>query len=166
MKYARFDLDQIIGDIGGAAKGDVDSIKGRCPQCGNWVKQDANTCDLCGIPVVWENSIVWRRLYGSPTQKIREYEMVLPTTRTGKELISACNTMGFRTQHDDDDWAKAESFFGATHMRGIIEYVTRKKHHKGAGGLAHALAIARKNWAERPKDKPPQAKVNSRPDMW
>jgi hypothetical protein len=149
--YTLLDLKQIASELGGHfSKYDLDNYTGQCQVCWSEVSQDVNECPDCGTPVVWANSKVWSHLYGSHKSAIAELEMVLPETVSGEFLMKACRLQGFPNASEQQDWAKAERWFGESEMRSIVQYVTRDKRGKAA--LAHALATARKKLREeRPK---------------
>jgi hypothetical protein len=141
------DLRKVAGDLGIRVNSDeYDQAYSRCEFCGSKIYQEDELCS-CGAHVIWKHSVVWSKNYGSPEVAMRKYSYITPTSVTGKELCDAVGVNGFRTIHDDDDWAAAERKFGQSDMRSIIRYVK----NSNSCSMSHALAIARKKEREAPR---------------
>lgn len=164
MKYTVIDLKTIAAELEGHfRKSDLPTYTGQCTNCWAEVTQEMNECPSCQCPIVWENSKVWRDLYGPPSLRLTELEQVEPTTYSGRELCAQCNVGGFANQREADDWAKAERNFGQAELSSIIQYVTKDK--RGRAAMAHALATVRKKLRERAPTNKQQPTVPSSTKM-
>lgn len=154
--YQVFDLRQIREAMGSHYDPNrADEIKAQCEVCAKEgfvvkVSQNENECFICKTPVVWKGSKVWKRLYGSPTEVIRELNSIPPNTRSGEKLMELAGLDGWTTQADAQRWAKAVKMFGEKQMTNIAEYVTKEK--AGYPSLRHAINIAKKKVRTGRKD--------------
>ena len=86
------DLEEIAYLMEGTGR-KKDDLEAQCPECGAAHDQETNTCPDCGAFVVWENSRVWKRMYGKPRDAIAQIEGrdLKPATPLEVEFCRAFN---------------------------------------------------------------------------
>jgi hypothetical protein len=150
-RYVMLDLRDIQEALGShwnpAMK---DDYTGVCEACGEPVSQRVNECPVCGIPVVWRNSKIWKHLYGSPDTYGQLLSIVEPEEPAGAELCKLAGVSGFANQTEADRWRRAA---------GIARHAAGKKG-RGRGAIAYAINLAEKIAREEPR---PKAKPQPRP---
>jgi hypothetical protein len=165
MDYETIDLKKITEQLADHYDpSEIDDLTGQCPFCRDnniltWVDQTEDRCSKCGTLIVWQNSKLWKSIYGSDTERIREYRAVPPTSESGKHLIRGAGLTGWPSQADADTWEKAVKLRGNLEMTRIAQYVLEK--HKGHPALRHAINIAKKKVREgKPSVPSPEPESN------
>ena len=125
-----------------------DEYTGVCEVCEEEVPQTVNECPVCGTPVVWRNSTIWKTLFGSPDAAIRLLNIIEPEDPLGLELCQRAGVPGFANQTEADRWRRAIRKLEDSRVRGIIAWVTEKK--KGRAAISHAINFAAKVAREQP----------------
>ena len=164
MDYNLFDLDKIVAGIGHVPRNEIDDVKSKCIVCGRWVTQEEDQCLTCNTPVVWVNSYMWKKSYGNPRIALSKLDGVEASTVTGQELIDKCNVVGFPNKKAEQDWATYERRFGLEAARSTINYVFNKTG-PGSGGMAHAVAAARRRMRENPRQRTTKV-TDGKAGMW
>jgi len=148
-RYVVLDLRSIRSDLGNHYNHTLrDEYTGVCEVCEEDVPQNVNECPVCGTPVVWRGSPLWKALFGSPDAAIRLLNVVEPEEQLGRELCDRAGVAGFANQTEADRWRRAIKKLDKNRVRGIIEWVTKKK--RGRGAISHAINFAAKVARETP----------------
>ena len=130
------DLAQVIDACGEPLnKREVDELRERCPTCGDWITQQMNRCPGCQVMVVWHNSPVWRREYGSPKSVMQRSRMVAPTDEAGIALVQGTKRLyGFPSPSFARRWLEAVGEVGAQEALKTVLWATtrsKRRHHGG-----------------------------------
>ncbi len=164
--YHVIDLRQIIQELSDHYRPTERSgYEGQC-RCGEFVDQEVNRrqlcdgvpmCLYCGIPVVWQNSSVWRAIYGSPQDAIKRLDVCTPDDGLGKWLCSAADTQGFANQGELDTWKQSLKHIDADRFKKAVEGWRQSQQKKGwrSSGKAmmgFAINLVRK-WTREAKDR-------------
>ena len=119
------DLDQEIEFLEGVGIR-KDEITAMC-DCGETITQEDNLCSACNLPVVWQHSTVWRRMYGYPTtflKGLREPQLA-PKTALEIRVVEAFGTKGKFSNVSQADQFRA---LAKAHPEGyIMELITWAK---------------------------------------
>jgi len=143
VSYVVFDLDRLADDLGSHFEGSrAEEYTAICPICNEEVPQDVDRCEICGEPVVWKNSKLWKRKFGSPTVAIRKLDIVKPKGAPGRLICRRAGIDGFANKSEAKRWDKCVRGVGAKKMMEIIDVCS--KSTKGRGILSYAM-----NWAEK-----------------
>lgn len=172
--FATIDLRQIVDMVGSHFdRSELEQYCGQCPICRDnnrltWISQEQNQCEVCGTPIVWQNSPLWRSIYGSPDEVIRQFRAIPAVTKSGQALLLNAGLPGWFAVSDSATWQKAVEMFGELEMTRIANFVTQKK--TGHPAIRYAINIAKKKIREdRPtvkaesapaiEDKPVELKI-------
>ncbi|MBD3309513.1 hypothetical protein GF348_24250, partial [candidate division KSB3 bacterium] len=154
------DFREIVRDLGEHYDpADEQTLTAQCPRCAEegrvvQIFQDNDKCFRCETPVVWRNSKMWKSIYGSPTQRIRDLRAIAPSTTSGKTLIEGAGLAGWKTQVDANTWQRAVKMFGETEMARAANYVLKDK--TGNPAVAHAINIAKAKIRSGKRDEKPK----------
>ena len=154
------DFREIVRDLGQHYDpADEETLSAQCPKCAEegrvvQIFQDNNKCFRCGTPVVWKNSKLWKSIYGSPTQVIRDLRAIAPSTTSGAYLIQHAGLKGWKTQVDAQTWQRAVKMFGETEMKRAANYALKDK--TGNPAVAHAINIAKAKIRSGKRDEKPK----------
>ena len=78
-RYVTLDLRSIRSDLGDHYDATRrDEYCGICEVCEEEIPQDVNECPVCGTPVVWYGSRLWKALFGSPDAAVRLLNIIEP----------------------------------------------------------------------------------------
>ena len=158
-RFVTLDLAELRSDLAEHYQNILrDTYEGTCPVCSEAVSQEVCECEICGTPVVWLHSPLWKQLWGSPADMSRRLSAIEPEDNAGKELCRLAGLPGFANQSEANRWGKAARKLGQPRMLGIARHVTKNK--RGRGALAHGLNLAEKIAREEKISKPKQ-----RPDF-
>lgn len=126
-----------------------DEYVAACPVCDEFLPQTIDECPYCGVPVVWRNSKIWRRMYGNPAtvEKMLSVYPPDPDDVVGLELMRVSGTTGFANLSELARWNKGRRYLTPAHLRSIIAYCARKTHRRGV--LVFALNIIDKDVRSR-----------------
>lgn len=155
MKYTLIDLAKIKAEMGQHWNANErESVTGRCSQCNEEIKQTRSTCIVCGTPVVWRGSRVWKRLYGGPS--LAESKLLrTPTDTAGIELCKHANVASFPTPRLLTRWEEAVEQLDSSDTDGIVAWCTDTMKTRGRGmrGLVQ-FAVNTVEKRARGKDAP------------
>lgn len=155
VQFVTLDLAEVRADLAEHYQATRrDTYEGTCPVCSEAVSQKVCECEICGTPVVWLHSPLWKRLWGTPTDMIRRLSSVIAEDSTGRELCRLAGLPGFANQTEAKRWGIAARKLGPSRMMGIVRWATKNK--RGRGSIAHALNLAEKIAREEKIDKPKQ----------
>ena len=120
--YVVFDLDRIADDLGSHFEGSrAEEYTAICPVCNEEVPQDVDECEVCGEPVVWKNSKLWKRKFGSPTVAIRNLDIIEPREPAGKLICKRAGIDGFANKSEAKRWGRCIRHLGQEKMIEIVE---------------------------------------------
>ena len=137
-------------------RNEADEFFAYCPHCRANIYQEDDKCSGCGAEVIWKNSVVWRKIYGSPEAILREKNGITPATELAKELMSLAGANGFKTQRDAADFYKFERRLGIHNVHSIFDYVFTKKRESGIGAVIHVVRAMAARARSLPENwKPP-----------
>ena len=99
QKYVVLDLRLIREELGEHYSPVMrDDYTGVCEVCEEAVPQDVNECPVCGTPVVWRHSPIWKANFGSPDAAIRLLSIIEPEEELGAQLCRLAGVPGFAQQ--------------------------------------------------------------------
>ena len=152
--YTLLDLDELADGIDQSIR---DRVTGVCSVCGEIVTQDNDVCEVCGTPVVWRKSAVWKRLFGSPSAAVRRLTLIPPDDgdAIGHLLLDRLRLAGFANASQKKRWQKARRNIPDAQLLEIVNSVLAATHRRGC--IAHIL-----NWTDKIIRE--QNKTSARPE--
>jgi len=122
-----------------------DQYEASCPMCSESVSQDMDRCHCCEIPVIWEGSRVWKRLYGSPEAMKKKLTVFPPAEDdvAGNKLMALSGLTGFANITQRREWDRAVKKVGQDKAIQVVVWVSgQEKHQKNPRGIVpHALNV-------------------------
>lgn len=149
--YTVLDRRKILAELEAHAPINKDDVEGWCDFCPESIKQDQDEC-LCGAPVVWYGSPLWRSLFGDPRKAEASLRMIVPDDSAGQYLMHEAGVVGFANQSEYKKWERATNFFSQEELRDIVRFCGRKA--SGRGLISYVLNSTEKRRRDTRKVTP------------
>lgn len=130
------DLDEVAFIFEGAGHR-KDDLRAQCPHCQAGHDQSMNVCPDCGAHVVWENSRVWKRLYGDPKKYLRTLQGE-DLKATGPLEIDFCQRFNHRAEFANVAQQKQFRALARKHPAGYLQELMAWAEGKGFQALKGA----------------------------
>jgi hypothetical protein len=115
--------------------------KAQCPSCEiEMIAQDQDICPGCNARIIWTNSRIWKREFGTPASYRRTYETVPPDDDDGVGwyLMQVSGVDGFANKTEKRRWDDARRYMSIGHLRSTVDRCY-KKDSRGRGLIVHVL---------------------------
>jgi len=149
--YTVLDRRKIQAELEAHAPINKDDIEGWCEFCPESIRQDQDKC-LCGVPVVWYGSPMWRTIYGDPRKAENFGSLIVPDDNVGRYLMQQAGVAGFSNKTEAEKWTRAVRFFNAGDLRDIIKYCRRNTSNRGL--ISYVLNVTEKKRRDTRKVTP------------